>query len=127
MRTRFHPHCNRETATGCAKVTIKSKTLCSGEPMKKLIVIEGDLKALKNRLQKGRIVKGRIVLIISDKHYLLRLLGRNLIMSSPLRFKRFQEVYFKVIAIHPRIQLQVFNPQRELIFQHQPKITDIIA
>ncbi|WP_456438840.1 hypothetical protein [Caldithrix abyssi] len=92
-----------------------------------MIVIEGDLGPLRKKLRKGEVIKGRIVLTLSDDHYLLRLMGRNLIMKSRVRFERKQEVYFKVLSVSPKIELKIFDLQRELLVNSRRHLTDIIA
>ncbi len=90
-----------------------------------LVFIDGDLRLLRKRLRKGQIVKGRIVLILAENHYLLRLMGHNLVMRSTFKFKRLQEVFFKVVRISPKIELRVFDPLRELVFDRKQHVTDI--
>ena len=78
-----------------------------------VLIVEEDLRPLLKRLQKGSIVKGRIVHILSQHHYLLRILGHNLVMKSNLKFNRFQEVLFRIQEIDSRIRLRLIDPQRE--------------
>jgi len=67
------------------------------------------------------IIEGRIVQILSDNHYLLRIYGHNLIMKSSVKFGRFEEVRLKVLETKPRIQLRIFDPKTELFWAGQKK------
>ena len=78
-----------------------------------VLIIEENLQSLLKRLQQGSIVKGRIVHILSPHHYLLRILGHNLVMKSNVKFNRFQEVLFRIQEIDSRIKLRLIDPQRE--------------
>ncbi|MCD6375104.1 MAG: hypothetical protein J7L94_06220 [Caldisericaceae bacterium] len=91
------------------------------------VIIEGDLKPLLKKLKKGSIIKGRIVLPLSGNRYLFRIMARNLIMESNVRFERSEEVFFKVLATRPRIELRIFDPKRELIFTRTQQRMDIVV
>ncbi len=90
-----------------------------------LLVIDGDLSPLIRKLQKGSLVNGRIVQVLNENHYLLRIFGYNLIMKSNVRFKRFEEVIFKVVRTEPKIQLRLFDAGRELLSGGKIHLMDI--
>ncbi len=77
------------------------------------VIIENDLNPLLKRLKQGSVIKGRIVHILGPHHYLLRILGHNLVMKSDLRFDRLQEVLFRVQEIDAKIKLRLVDPKRE--------------
>ncbi len=68
-------------------------------------IVECNIRQLQERLEKGQMLDGRIVLVLSEHKYLLRILGVNLVMESKLRFKRFDEVKVRVQNVHPKLQL----------------------
>ncbi|RLD16527.1 hypothetical protein DRI50_01645 [candidate division KSB1 bacterium] len=80
-----------------------------------VLIIENDLSPLLKRLKKGNIVKGRIVHSLTEHHYLLRILGYNLVMKSNLKFNRFQEVLFRIQEIDDKIKLRIIDPKREFV------------
>ncbi len=92
-----------------------------------LVLIEGDLKPLLKKLKRGSVVKGRIVLPLTENRYLFRLMGRNLIMESKIKFERTEEVYFKVLGTYPRIELRIFDPRRELLMVKSPQQVEIVV
>jgi|GEM_PF-3722604 hypothetical protein len=94
--------------------------------MNRFVLIDGDLSFLLNRLKAGQVVKGRIVHELAPEHYLLRLYGHNLVMKSPLKFKRLQEVLFKVVATSPKISLRVLDAQRDWVLTRQERVMDIL-
>ncbi len=83
--------------------------------MRPILIVEDNLNPFLKRLQKGSIVKGRIVLVLSEQHYLLRIWGRNLVMKSPIPFKRSQEVWFRIQENTPKLKLRLIDTQADLI------------
>ncbi len=90
--------------------------------MRPIVIVEKDLSPFLKRLQKGEIVKGRIVLVLSKQHYLLRILGHNLVMKSNITFKRSQEVLFKIQETEPKLKLHRIDSHRDLL-ESQPRST----
>lgn len=91
-------------------------------------VIEGDAGRLFNRLQKGQIVSARIVMVITDDRYLLRIQGHNLVMRSKRKFKRQEEVDVVVKATKPYLILDVASSSTKKNIMHSSNSsrTDII-
>lgn len=69
--------------------------------------ITTDTAYLKRKLIKGNILKGRIVLCLKDNKYLLRFLGNNFLMYSPLKFERKDEVFLRVENTDPKLQFKI--------------------
>ncbi len=84
--------------------------------------VETDPGPLKKRLNKGDRIKSRIVLILDDERYLLRLFGYNFVMQSQLKFERGEEVMLCVDETDPRLKLQL---QRHKENRAKPGSTDI--
>ncbi len=91
-----------------------------------VLIVEGDLTPLLKRLKKGSIVKGRIVQVLAENYYLLRIFGHNLVMKSSLKFNRLQEVSFKVQEAKNKIKLRVFDPQREFFNLKRESLMNIL-
>lgn len=64
---------------------------------------------LLRRLRKGMRIKSRIVLVLDNKRYLLRIQGRNLLMESNLSFERKEELWIEVLAVRPRLKLRLLK------------------
>ncbi len=95
--------------------------------MKNLVFIDGTLFNLKKRLLNRKFIKGRIVLQLNADHYLLRLMGHNLIMQSPLHFQNGSEILFKIKKVGFKIELQVVTPARKLFQRnHSSKMNILI-
>jgi len=69
--------------------------------------VQTDTAHLKRKLKKGAILKGRIVLCLKENRYLLRFLGNNFMMFSPLKFERKDEVRLRVEAVEPKLQFKI--------------------
>lgn len=80
-----------------------------------VFILEADLSPLLKRLQKGQIIKGRIVHIFPGQRYLLRILGHNLVMQSNLKFQRFQEVLLRIQEVDRKIKLRVIDPRQAFV------------
>lgn len=67
---------------------------------------ETGLENLTRRLRKGQILKGRIIDVLDQNGYLLRIYGYNILTKSTGIFKKFEEIEVEVVDINPHI---VFN------------------
>jgi len=75
-------------------------------------IIEDGLEQLFGRLEKGMIVRARIVYCLGDNRYLLRIYGYNMIMQSNYPFNRFDEVEMMIKQITPKLIVQMVDPSR---------------
>jgi len=75
--------------------------------------IVGDLEGLMSRLHPGLRVRGRIVDIIDDGKYILRIWGYNLLTASRGRFNRFDEIELVIREVEPHLVLDLHNIGRE--------------
>lgn len=64
---------------------------------------------LFNRLRKGMKLKSRVVLVLENKHYVLRVQGRNLVMKSNYSFNRLEEVWVQVDQVRPKLILRLLK------------------
>ena len=74
-----------------------------------LFIEDTGVTRLFRRLRKGMRIKSRIVLVLENNHYLLRIQGRNLLMESRLSFKRKEEIWIEVQAVHPKLRLRLLK------------------
>lgn len=72
-----------------------------------------DLNELMRRLQKGQVVRARIVYCLGQNRYLLRIYGYNMIMESPLPFERFDEASVIVERLYPRFSLRLLEKKEK--------------
>jgi hypothetical protein len=70
-------------------------------------IVESNIRHLQNRLRRGQVIEGRIVLVLSKNTYLLRLFGYNLVMQSKHVFERFEEVEVVVRKVRPKLELSL--------------------
>jgi len=75
--------------------------------------VEGGLERLINRLKRGMILKSRIVYCMGANRYLLRIYGYNMVMESPLKFNRFDEIHIRVVRVHPRLELRFLSSRKK--------------
>ncbi len=75
--------------------------------------IVGNLEELLRRFEPGREVQGRIVLELDENHYLLRIMGYNMLMESRLNFRRFDEVVLRIKQLHPRLILELVDQESD--------------
>ena len=69
------------------------------------IWIDEDGSRLAADLTPGMRVRGRIVLVLDEQRYVLRVFNRNIVMRSALSFERLQEVELLVRQVHPELRL----------------------
>ena len=74
--------------------------------------IVGNLEELLRRFEPGKEVQGRIVLELGGNHYLLRIMGYNMLMESRLNFRRFEEVVLRIKQLQPRLVLELVDKER---------------
>lgn len=72
-----------------------------------VVVPDPGVSRLLDRLKKGQLIKSRIVLVLEDNRYLLRIHGYNLIMESALKFKRKEEILIEVQQTRPKLKLRL--------------------
>ena len=89
--------------------------------------VENGLERLSNRLRKGMILKSRIVYCLGGNRYLLRIFGYNMVMESRVPFNRFDEIYIKVIRVHPRLELRFVSADSNSQRRSGERATDILA
>lgn len=65
------------------------------------------LDSLLKRLKPGTEVTGRIVDVISENRYLLRIWGYNILTDSQRSFNKFEEVDLKVLQVEPHLVLDI--------------------
>jgi hypothetical protein len=75
--------------------------------------VRADLSMLKGRLEKGKKIDARIVLVLSKSKFLIRFLGNNYIMHSTMKFERFDEVIVSVEETEPLLKLKILPPERK--------------
>lgn len=91
-------------------------------------IIEDGLEQLFGRLEKGMIVKARIVYCLGQNQYLLRIYGYNMVMQSNYPFNRFDEVNIMIKQITPRLIVQMVDPNRFVRMNSRDKgIMDLIV
>ena len=69
-------------------------------------VVSQDLGELVNQLTPGSRLAARIVLCLDRNQYLIRIKGRNLVMTSSETFQRFDEIELEVRAVRPHLVLR---------------------
>lgn len=69
------------------------------------IWLEPDARELAEGLAPGMRIPGRIVLVLEEGRYVLRIRNRNIVMASPLRFQRLQDIELEVRQVHPELRL----------------------
>ena len=74
-----------------------------------MIIEDPGLNRMLRRLHPGSKLKARVVLPLGQGRYLLRIQGYNLLMSSPLKFERFDEVLVKVQRRQPKLLLKLLR------------------
>ena len=79
---------------------------------------------LLDRLQEGMRIKSRIVFVLDDNRYLLRIHGYNLIMQSKLKFERLEEIMIEVYKTKPKLKLRLLKASGK---NKDNSNTDIIA
>lgn len=73
------------------------------------VVPDPGVTRLLNRLKTGQRIKSRIVLVMENNRYLLRISGYNLVMESNLRFKRKEEIVIEVQQTRPKLRLRLIK------------------
>ncbi|MDP8241022.1 MAG: hypothetical protein P9X24_18175 [Candidatus Hatepunaea meridiana] len=91
--------------------------------------VEGGLENLIKRLEKGTILKGRIVDCASENRYLLRIWGYNILTESKKRFNKFDEVHLIVEETTPHLILNFANENsfNNEVIPSDNAITNILA
>ncbi len=84
-----------------------SQNYSSGQGASFLIIEDPGINRLLRRLHPGVKLKARVVLPLAAGRYLLRIQGYNLVMSSRLKFERFDEVLVKVQRTRPKLLLKL--------------------
>ena len=93
--------------------------------MDNLVFIEDPgVNRLLDRLQEGMRIKSRIVFVLDDNRYLLRIHGYNLIMQSKLKFERLEEIMIEVYKTKPKLKLRLLKASGK---NKDNSNTDIIA
>lgn len=70
--------------------------------------IQGNLSELTNRLAPGMRVSARIVEVLGDSVFVLRVWGYNMISESKYPFRRFDEVELEVKAVEPNLLFELY-------------------
>ena len=70
-------------------------------------VIQDSLDQLLRRLHPGKVVDGRIVDVLDQNRYLLRIWGYNILTESEQKFERREEVKLTVKQVHPHLVLDI--------------------
>lgn len=65
------------------------------------------LHELRSRLEKGETINCRIVEILNNNKYLLRIHGYNLVTESKKKFKQGEEIKAKIKKLKPQIILSL--------------------
>jgi len=78
--------------------------------------VKNNLQKLIKRLEKGMIVKGRILDNLKNNKYLVRIWGYNIYTESEKKLNEKDEVKFEIIQVSPHL---ILNP-----YQEKPKIED---
>lgn len=74
------------------------------------LVVSGSLEPLRQKLQIGEQVEGRIIKVLSNSRYVLRVWGYNFCMESKYPFQESQKVVLTVKALFPLIEFAYYPP-----------------
>ncbi|MCD6204668.1 MAG: hypothetical protein J7L22_03290 [Candidatus Marinimicrobia bacterium] len=77
------------------------------------------LEDFLSRLTRGMTLTGRVVEVLGNNRYILRIWGYNLLTESTKKFKRSDEVQFDVRQLKPRLVLD-FSRTRNHTGRHYP-------
>jgi hypothetical protein len=75
-------------------------------------VVSGSLEPLRQRLQIGEQVEGRIIKVLSNGRYILRVGGYNFCMESNYLFQELQSVVLMVKRLYPLIEFFYYPPRK---------------
>lgn len=91
------------------------------------VAVTGDLRDLTRRLRPGMIVEGRIVDVLTEQLYILRIWGYNMVMDSQHLFDRGNEINLAIKAVEPKLVLECLPGTRELSQNSGHRITNILV
>ncbi len=77
--------------------------------------LQPTLDNLKRRLEKGTVLRGRVVDVFSSNRILLRVQGYNVLTEVLGNFKRFEELELVVTQIFPKIEFRVRKQKEHVL------------
>ncbi len=79
-----------------------------------MFVQDESLNRMLRKLRKGMRLKTRIILVLGNNRYLLRIYGYNLIMESKLKFNRFDEIHIEIQQVRPKLKLRFIDKKSSM-------------
>lgn len=88
-----------------------------------IFIVEDILDQFLERLKKDMLLKGRIIRVLGDGQFILRIRGYNLVAASSRQLTLQEELRFRVLSVRPYLVL------KQIVSQLKPSSgsTDIIV
>jgi len=76
--------------------------------------VKHNLQDLTRRLERGMVLKGRILDHFDNDKYLVRIWGYNILTESKHKFDIQEEIELKVLEINPHIVFDLYHPSQSI-------------